>query len=228
MQLKHTPTQETLMSKDSKLQKAVLAELAWEPRVTAAHVGVTAEDGVVTLSGHVSSFVERHAAEAAARRVSGVKAVVEGMEVRLAFDGGRGDDDIAAAAIERLAWDASIPPDAVKVSVENGWVTLSGVVEWFFEKEAAEIAVRPLRGIVGLTNHIALQARANAATISDDILHALGRSWFFDPKTVEVTDKDGKVRLSGTVPTPHARQVAAETAWASPGTVEVQNDIRVV
>jgi osmotically-inducible protein OsmY len=216
------------MSKDSKLQKAVLAELAWEPRTTAGHIGVTAEDGVVTLSGHVASFVERHAAEAAARRVNGVKAVVEGIEVRLAFDGGRGDNDIAAAAIERLAWDASVPADAVKVSVEKGWVTLTGAVEWFFQKESAELAVRSLRGVTGLTNQIALHPRASATTISDDILHALGRSWFFDPQTIEVTDKNGKVRLSGTAPSPHARQVAAETAWASPGTLEVQNDIRVV
>jgi osmotically-inducible protein OsmY len=215
------------MSKDSKLQKAVLAELTWEPRVTAAHIGVTADDGVVTLSGHVASFVERHAAEAAARRVNGVRAVVEGIEVRLAFDGGRGDDDIAAAAVERLAWDASVPVDAIKVSVEKGWVTLSGAVEWFFQKESAELAVRPLRGVVGLSNQIALHPRANAQTISDDILHALGRSWFFDPQTIEVTDKNGKVRLSGTAPSPHARQVAAETAWAAPGTLEVQNDIVV-
>jgi len=215
------------MSKDSKLQKAVQAELTWEPRLTAAHIGVTAEDGVVTLSGHVLSFVERHAAEAAAWRVNGVKAVVEGLEVRLAFDGGRGDNDIAAAAIERLAWDASVPVDAVKVSVEKGWVTLTGAVEWFFQKESAELAVRSLRGVVGLTNQIALHPRANAQTISDDILHALGRSWFFDPQTIEVTDKNGKVRLSGTAPSPHARQVAAETAWAAPGTLEVQNDIVV-
>jgi osmotically-inducible protein OsmY len=216
------------MSKDSKLQKAVLAELTWEPRVTAAHIGVTAEDGVVTLSGHVTNFVERHAAEAAARRVNGVRAVVEGIEVRLAFDGGRGDNDIAAAAIERLAWDASVPTDAVKVSVEKGWVTLSGAVEWFFQKESAELAVQSLRGVVGLTNQISLHARADATTLSDDIQHALGRSWFFDPETIEVTDENGKVRLSGTAPSPHARQVAAETAWASPGTLEVQNDIRVV
>jgi osmotically-inducible protein OsmY len=216
------------MSKDSKLQKAVLAELAWEPRVTAGHIGVTAEDGVVTLSGHVSSFVERHAAEAAARRVNGVKAVVEGIEVRLAFDGGRGDEDIAAAAIERLAWDASVPVDAVKVGVEKGWVTLTGAVEWFFQKESAELAVRALRGVVGLTNQIALHPRPNAKTLSDDISHALGRSWFFDPATIEVTDDGGRVRLTGDVPSPHARQVAAETAWAAPGTLEVQNDIRVV
>jgi len=216
------------MSKDSKLQKAVQAELAWEPRVTAAHIGVTAEDGVVTLSGHVPSFVERYAAQAAARRVNGVKALVEAIEVRLAFDGEREDDDIAAAALERLAWDASIPPDAIKVGIEKGWVTLTGSVEWFFEKEAAELAVRTLRGVVGVSNQIALHPRTNALTLSDDIVHALGRSWFFDPKAIAVTDKDGRVRLTGTAPSPHARQVAAETAWASPGTIDVQNDIHVV
>ena len=215
------------MSEDSKLQVAVLAELAWEPRVTAGHIGVTAEDGVVTLSGHVPSFVERYAAEAAAMRVQGVKAVAEEIEVRLAFEGERGDGDIAAAAIERLAWDSSVPADAVKVSVEAGWVTLTGAVAWFFQKEAAALAVRPLRGVVGVTNQIALHTRANALTISDDISHALGRSWFFDPKTIQVSEKNGAVRLSGTVPSAHARQLAAETAWASPGTVEVQNDIYI-
>jgi osmotically-inducible protein OsmY len=215
------------MSKDSKLQKAVLAELTWEPRVTAAHIGVTAEEGVVTLSGHVASFVERHAAEAAAQRVHGVKAVVEAIEVQLPFDGERGDDHIAAAAIERLAWDASIPADSVKVFVEKGWVTLTGAVEWFFQKESAELAVRSLRGVVGLSNQIAMHPRAYAETISDDIRHALGRSWFFDPKTIEVTDNNGAVHLSGVAPSPHARQVAAATAWASPGTVEVENDIQV-
>jgi osmotically-inducible protein OsmY len=115
----------------------------------------------------------------------------------------------------------------VKVLVEAGWVTLTGSVEWFFEKEAAELAIRPLRGVVGVSNQIVLRPRANAQTISDDILHALGRSWFFDPKTIGVADDNGVVRLTGTAPSPHARQVAAETAWAAAGTVEVQNDISV-
>jgi osmotically-inducible protein OsmY len=216
------------MSKDSKLQSNVLAELAWEPSVTAGHIGVTADNGVVTLTGHVPSFVERYAAEAAAKRVKGVKAVAEEIEVRLAFDGERGDDDIAAAVLERLAWDASITPDSVKVNVEKGWVTLSGAVQWHFQKQSAALIVRPLKGVVGLTNQITLIEQTDARAISDSIVHALGRSWFFDPKLIDVTETGGRVRLTGAVASPHARQVAAETAWAAAGVTDVRNDIRVI
>ena len=113
------------MSHDSKLQQAVLAEFEWEPSVTAAHIGVTANKGVVTLTGHVENYAQKLAAETAARRVKGVKTVAEEVEVRLPFDETRGDDEIAAAAIDRLAWGVSVPRDSVKVKVEKGWVTLS-------------------------------------------------------------------------------------------------------
>ncbi len=117
------------MSHDTQLQQAVLAELSWEPSVTAAHIGVAANAGVVTLTGHVGSLAEKHAAEAAARRVKGVKAVAEEIEVRLPFETKRTDEDIALAAIERLAWDVSVPRDAVSVKVENGRINLSGQVD---------------------------------------------------------------------------------------------------
>ena len=118
------------MSNDSQLQQAVLAELNWEPSITAAHIGVTAEDGVVTLTGHVDTFIQKHSAEQAAGRVKGVKGVAEEIEVQLPFDKKRTDDEIAAAAIDRLEWDVSIPPDVIKVKVEKGWVTLTGEVNW--------------------------------------------------------------------------------------------------
>ncbi len=121
---------------DDQLQQAVLAELSWEPSVTAAHIGVTAKDGVVTLTGHVESFAQKHAAEAAARRVRGVDAVAEEIEVRLPVDTRRSDEDIAAAAIDRLAWDVSIPRDAVQVTVEQGWLTLSGEVDRHYQQQA--------------------------------------------------------------------------------------------
>jgi osmotically-inducible protein OsmY len=130
------------MLNDSQLQQAVLAELKWEPSIAAAHIGVTAKAGVVALTGHVESFMEKHAAETAAGRVKGVKAVAEEIEVRLPFDTKRGDEEIAAAAIERFSWDVSVPPDAVKVKVEKGWITLTGVVDWHYQKEAAEQDVR--------------------------------------------------------------------------------------
>ncbi len=215
------------MSQDNALQEAVLAELRWDPSVTAAHIGVAANAGVVTLTGHVESYAEKQAAEMAARQVRGVKAVAEEIEVRLPFGTERSDDEIAAAAVDRLAWDVAIPCDAVKIKVEKGWVTLTGEVDWYFQKEAAEQDVRRLFGVVGVSNQISIKPRVNLSNISDDIMHAMNRSWFFDPKTITVSAHGGKVRLTGTVNSLHDRQVAAATAWAAPGVTEVENDIVV-
>jgi osmotically-inducible protein OsmY len=142
----------TVIYDDTKLQQAVLAELAWEPSVTAAHIGVTAISGVVTLTGHVESFAEKHAAESAAARVKGVEAVAEEIEVRLGFDAQRDDKDIAAAVVNRLEWDVAVPRDAIKAKVENGWITLSGEVDWNFQRQAAVQDVRRLLGVVGVSN----------------------------------------------------------------------------
>jgi len=215
------------MSHDSNLQRAVLAALNWEPSVVAAHIGVTAQDGVVTLSGHVDSFVQKHAAEDAARRVKGVRAVAGDLDVQLAFDHQRTDDEIAAAAVERLSWDVAVPSDTIRLEVDHGWVTMTGQVTWHFQKEAAEQALRPLAGVVGISDQIVIAPRVSASNISDDIMHALHRSWFFDPHTITVTAQGGDIRLTGTASSWHDRQVAAETAWAAPGATSVENDIRV-
>lgn len=216
------------MSQDDHLQKAVLSELGREPSVIAAHIGVTADLGVITLTGHVQSLAQKHGAELVVSRVRGVKAVADELVVRLPNDAKRTDEDIAAAAVVRLAWNASVPKDAVTVTVENGAITLAGTVEWNFQKEAAEQDIRRLNGVVEVSNQIMLKPRIKASTISDDIMHALHRSWFFDPSTIEVTLEDGKVRLDGTVHSPHDRQVAAATAWAEPGVTAVENNIRIV
>jgi osmotically-inducible protein OsmY len=216
------------MSKDGDLQLAVLAELNWEPSIVAAHIGVTAQEGVVTLSGHVDSFVQKHAAEDAARRVKGVHAVAEELEVKLAFDHQRGDDDIAAAALERLSWDVSVPRDAIALEVENGWVIMTGKVDRHFQSEAAEKALRPLAGVVGISNQVIIKPLVNASNIVDDIMHALHRSWFFDPHTIKVSAKDGDVRLTGVVTSWHHWRIAAQTAWGAPGVTSVENDISVV
>jgi len=215
------------MSHDNRLQKAVLAELNWEPSVVAAHIGVTANAGVVTLTGHVETYAEKRAAETAARRVKGLNAVSENIEVRLAFDRRRGDDDIAAAAIDRLAWDVSVPRDAIKVRVEGGWITLTGQVDWWYQKEAAEQDVRRLLGVVGVSNQTTIRPKIDVSNLGDDITHALDRSWFFDPWTITVTAQDGTVRLTGNVRSPHQRNVAAVTAWAA-GATAVENDIAIV
>ncbi len=215
------------MSHDNELKSAVLAELKWEPSVDAAHIGVTAKDGVVTLMGHVGSYVEKYAAEMATGRVKGVKAVAEEIEVRLPFSVKHDDEAIATAAVNRLTWNSSVPRDAVKVKVEKGWVTLTGTVEWSYQKNAAAQDLRWLAGVVGVSNNITIKPRVNTANITDDITHALHRSWFFDPQTVFVTADGGKVKLTGTVDTWYDRQTAGATAWAAPGTTAVENDIRV-
>src|ERR1700722_14533123 len=167
------------MPHDSHLQQAVLAELNWGPSVTAAHIGVAADSGIVTLTGHVESFAQKHAAEAAVRRVKGVKAIAEEIEVRLPYATKRSEEEIAAAAIGRFEWDVSIPRDTIKVTVDKGWVPLTGEVDWYYQKDSASMDVRTLYGVTGVSNQITIKPTVNTSNISDDIMHALGRSWFF-------------------------------------------------
>ena len=216
------------MSQDAQLQQAVLDAFNWEPSVQAGHIGVTANAGVVTLSGHVDSYAKKLAAETAARRVRGVKAVAEEIVVRLAFDTSRSDEDIAAAAIERLSWNVSVPKDSVVVRVEDGWVTLTGQVDYWYQKDAVEQDVRPLHGVLGVSNQTTIKPHVDTSNLSDDITHALHRSWFFNPDNVHVRSDGGKVVLSGTVHSFDERQIAARTAWSAPGATSVVNDIAVV
>ena len=216
------------MLNDHELHQAVLTELEWDPSVNASHIGVTAKSGVVTLSGHVLHYSEKQAAEKAASRVRGVKAVAEEIEVRLPSETRRSDEDIAAAAINRLAWNATVPTDAVKIKVEKGWVTLTGTVAEHFQKISAEMDIRGLHGVVGLSNQISIKSTVRVNDVSNDIRSALSRMWFFGPKTVDVTAIGGKITLSGTVHSLHDRQLAASIAWASPGAISVENDLAVV
>jgi len=215
------------MSHDDQLQKAVLAELNWEPSITAAHIGVAAENGTVTLSGHVQSYGQKHAAEKAAGRVKGVKAIAEEIEVKLPCEIKRDDTDIATAASNRLAWDTGTPHDAVKVKVEKGWITLTGEVDWHFQKEAAEREVRNLLGVTGVSNQVTIKARVDTSHLQDDIQHALHRSIFFQPENVHVSATDGHVKLTGTVASWEDRRQAGWTAWAAPGATAVENDLIV-
>ena len=212
------------MTQDRQLQEAVLAEFEWEPSVTAAHIGVIAKNGVVTLTGHVSNYMQKRAAEKAAARVKGVKGVVEELKVNLISGMVRSDENIANAALDRLAWDVSVPANAIKVKVENGWVTLTGNVDWHFEQQAAERMVRSLHGVLGVFNETTIKPRPDATNISNNIDRALHRSWF-DPKTITVTATGGKVKLTGSVETPSDRFVAGATAWGAPGATQVENDL---
>lgn len=214
------------MTDDKHLKQAVLDELKWEPSVNAAHIGVTAKDGVITLLGHVETFSEKSAAEKAARRVKDVKAIAEEIEVRLPFTVTHGDEEIAAAAIGRLNWDSAVPADSVKAKVEAGWVTLTGDVDWHFQQQAAADDVRGLWGVKGVSNQINIKSKPDTGAIREKILTALDRSWF-DPATINVTSDGGKVKLTGKVNTWYERDEAGYAAWAAPGTTAVVNEISV-
>jgi len=218
--------QEKVMSDDGKLKQAVLDELAWEPSVNAAHIGVAAKDGIVTLMGHVTTFAEKSAAEKAARRVNDVKAVAEEIQVQLPFDVKHGDEEIAAAAVNRMKWSTTIPANSVQVKVEKGWVTLTGAVDWRYQQEAALHDVRELWGVVGVSNGMSVKNKANAKDIKDKILVALNRSWF-DPAAITVSAQDGKVKLTGNVHSWSERDEAGSAAWAAPGTTLVENELLV-
>ena len=210
------------MSADTELQKAVLAELNWDPRVPAGHIGVVADGGIVTLTGHAENYADKYAAERAARRVRGVRGVSEEIEVRLNHLGKRTDDEVVAAVLHRLSWDVSVPR-GITPTVEDGWVTLTGEVGWRFEKDAAAQDIRRLAGVVGVSNEITIRPRVDVGTMEDDITHALHRSWLVDPKLVSVSAEGGTVTLTGTVATLHDRRVAEATAWAAPGAISVVN-----
>lgn len=214
------------MSDDKHLKQAVLDELKWEPSVNAAHIGVTTKDGVVTLMGSVETYAEKHAAETATLRVKDVKAVAEEIEVKLPYTVKHGDTEIAAAAVDRLAWNVSVPKDAIKVAVTKGWVTLTGDVHWHYQHDAAADAVRTLWGVTGVSNQIAIKPQANASNIKSDIMVALHRSWFA-PDNISVATNDGRVTLTGSVEYWDERALAGTTAWAAPGVTSVTNDIRV-
>jgi len=215
------------MTNDNELKQAVLAKLKWEPRVVTAHIGVTAASGVVTLTGHVENYAAKHAAEAAAGRVKGVKALVEELEVRLPASIKKHDDEIAAAALDRFNWAVSVPTNAIKVKVEKGQVTLTGAVDWHYEKEAAVREIRDLAGVVSVSDQITIKPRVNVGNITDDIALALHRSWY-SPQTVTVFADGGKVILSGTASSWHDREEAEATAWAAPGATSVENNIGVI
>jgi len=153
--------------------------------------------------------------------------VAEEIEVKLPFDIVRSDEDIAAAAVERLGWDSSVPRDAVEVRVERGWVTLSGEVDWNFQRDLAGKDIGALHGVVGVSNRLVIKPVIVASNVTEDIARALRRSWYYDPNSIKVTAQGGKIKLTGNVSTWNARDLAGTTAWSAPGATSVENDIRV-
>jgi osmotically-inducible protein OsmY len=212
---------------DLRLRQDVLDELEFEPSVNAAGIGVAVDDGVVTLTGHVSTYAEKLAAERAAKRVSGVRAVAQEITVRFAHEKRLSDDEIAKRVLNILRWDVSVP-DNVKVTVENGLVTLSGEVDWHYQKVAAEAAIQKLAGIAGVSNIIKLkQPTVKVSDIKTKIENALKRNAEVEAGGISVTVSDGKVTLNGKVDSWNEWQAVASAAWSAPGVQTVDDRLIV-
>ena len=215
------------MKSDIELKESVLKELEWDPRITSSRIGVSMEDGIATLNGEVESYAEKPAAVHAASRVFGVRGVADEIKVRLPDYDERTDADIARSAANAIAWNATVPPDCVKVLVENGWITLEGEVNWQSEKDAAEASAWSLRGIVGISNDIVVRPLVAMLDVKEQIEKAFERHAQIDARNIRIETKGTKIVLHGTVSSCIERKEAERVAWAAPGVTEVEDDLLV-
>ena len=211
---------------DANLQHMVLQELEWDPSIDASKIGVAASDGVVTLTGYVSTYADRMAAERVAKRVYAVRAVVNKIDVKLVGTGPT-DFDIAAAAVNALKWDSNVLEDHFKITVSNGWVTLEGETEWWFQKDAAEQAIQNLSGVKGIINNVKIKAEIKPEAIKNNIEAAIQRSAELDSRRISVEVEDRRVILRGNVRSWAEREAAQKLAWSAPGVMVVENAIEV-
>jgi len=216
------------MSEELKLQQRIIDELTFDPALNAAHIGVSVRGTVVALSGHVETYAEKCAAERAVRRVKGVTAVAQELDVRLPADKKIADDEIAQRAVKLLDWTIALPAGTIKITVEHGVVTLEGTVEWGYQCDEAEYDIRKLGGVKGIVNHLVVLPRARSGDVRAKILAAFERSAEVEANRISVEVVNGTVVLGGKVDSWIARQEAARAAWSVPGVTSVEDRITIV
>ncbi|MDB9720965.1 BON domain-containing protein [Winogradskyella sp.] len=215
------------MKTDARIREDVLDQLAWESNIDDRQIGVAVENGVVTLSGVVDSYTAKMAAEKATKKVSGVKAVAEDIEVKYGDAYKKTDKEIAKAVVNALEWNISVPNDKIMAKVEDGWVYLSGEVKWDFQRNAAKKAVENLLGVKYVSNNIILKQEVKATDIKSKISKAFERAADLDAKHVSVEVDGHTVTLKGTVRSWAEKEEARKTAYASPGVYNVKNELKV-
>jgi osmotically-inducible protein OsmY len=213
---------------DKDLKQHVQSALDWEPSLDATDIGVSVDEGVVTMRGNVASYAEKMTAERVALHVYGVKAVANDLAVHLVNAFKRNDTELAQAAVTALKWNSMVPADRVTVVVENGWLTLNGTLDWQYQRDAAARTVRDLTGVKGVTNSIAIKPHVKTVDVRDKIEAAFKRSAEIDARRINVNATDGKVILSGNVHSWAERREAERAAWSAPGVTQVEDRLSII
>ncbi|WAC39391.1 BON domain-containing protein [Pedobacter sp. SL55] len=215
------------MKSNESLQKEVQDAIKWEPLLEAAEIGVTVKDGIVTLTGTVDSYIKKTEAEDAAKRVAGVKAIVENIVVKYGDFGVKNDNDIAKEVLNAFKWNWQVPNDKITIKVEKGWVNLDGKVNWNYQKDAAKTAIKNLLGVNGVINNIKVSSDVKDAVEKGAIERAIARNWSINDQDIQVKVSGNRVTLTGTVGSIFQKDEATRIAWNAPGVWFVDNNLEI-